>query len=239
MEASKGEGEVLENPSEKKRVLCIDDEPGLLDMERLVLESSGYEVFTATRGAEGLELLARAPVDLVLLDYHMPEMTGEVVAREVRSRYPGVRVLLFAASPEDVPNRVLSLVDDFLCKGEPVTKLRLVIARLLGVPAAAPPVRAALRFQVRLPVSLVMEREGRPLVMSGRSRDLSEDGIGGIVEGELNPEDTVWLRIPLPSGPAIESRARVRHHTGAIYGLEFLGLETESKDDIRRFCSST
>ncbi len=216
----------------------MDDDLGLLDMEQTVLQSSGYEVLTANEGSKAVDLLAQTPVDLVLLDFHMPGMDGEAVSREIKNRFPKLPILLFAANPEDVPNRVLASVDDFLCKGEPIAKLRTVIARLLGTPVAEPPCRSVLRFHVQVPMSLVVESGGKRQVVHGRARDLSENGIGGTVDGELESGATVWLRVPLPSGPAIETRAQVRHHTGPVYGLEFLGLDAGAKASIRRFCGN-
>lgn len=221
-----------------KRILCVDDDLGLLDMEQTVLESSGYEVFTANEGRKALEVLAEKTVDLVLLDFHMPGMDGEAVSREIRDRFPHLPILLFAANPEDVPNRVLAYVNDFLCKGEPIAKLRTVIARLLGMPAMEPPCRSVLRFHVQVPLSVVVQSGGKPQVIHGRSRDLSENGIGGTIEGELESGTTVWLHVPLPTGPAIDTRAQVRHRTGRVYGLEFLGLEAGAKASIRRFCGN-
>jgi hypothetical protein len=168
----------------------------------------------------------------------MPGMDGEAVSREIKNRFPRLPVLLFAANPEDVPNRVLACVDDFLCKGEPIAKLRTVIARLLGTPAPEPPCRSVLRFHVQVAMSLVVETAGKPHVIHGRSRDLSENGVGGTIEGELESGTTVWLHVPLPSGPAIDTRAQVRHRTGQVYGLEFLGLDAGANASIRRFCGS-
>jgi CheY-like chemotaxis protein len=61
-------------------ILCIDDEPVGLRVRKLLLESQGYQVLTATSGREGLELFAAHPVSAVILDYAMPEMNGDQVA---------------------------------------------------------------------------------------------------------------------------------------------------------------
>ena len=57
-------------------VLCIDDDPQLLFIHRMVLESRGYAVLTAASAQAGLELFASCATDVVLLDYGMPEMNG-------------------------------------------------------------------------------------------------------------------------------------------------------------------
>ncbi|MFQ5719825.1 MAG: sigma-54-dependent transcriptional regulator [Acidobacteriota bacterium] len=64
------------------RVLIIDDEPGVRDSLRMVLEYEGYEVSTASGGAEGLERVRRDRPDLVFLDIKMPSIDGlEVLSR--------------------------------------------------------------------------------------------------------------------------------------------------------------
>ena len=68
----------------KRLVLCIDDHRQGLHARRVILESAGYDVITATSGQIGLRLLERHPVQLVILDYRMPEMNGDAVAREIR-----------------------------------------------------------------------------------------------------------------------------------------------------------
>lgn len=217
----------------RKTVLCIDDEAGLLEMERLLLEAAGYRVVTAARGRTGLDLMAKEAVDAVVLDFQLPEMDGELVAREIRFGFPEVRILLFAAA--EPPNRLLGLVDDFLGKGEPVTRLVAILGRLLGEATSLPPCRTHLRYRVRVPLRVEVERNGARMELSGQSRDLSEGGIGGIVHGDLAPGDTVWLHVSLSSEASLDTRAKVRHHTGAIYGLEFEALAPAVRESIRQF----
>ena len=61
-------------------ILCIDDEPKGLAVRKVLLESQGYEVFTATSGRDGLALFAHHRIPAVVLDYDMPEMNGDEVA---------------------------------------------------------------------------------------------------------------------------------------------------------------
>jgi len=64
--------------SRKKLVLCIDDDKKALHARKPVLETAGYNVLTASSGRIGLRLLERHPVQLVILDYRMPDMNGGV-----------------------------------------------------------------------------------------------------------------------------------------------------------------
>jgi len=61
-------------------VLCIDDNQDLLECEKALLESMGYTVLTALSGEKGLELASLHAVDVVVIDYFMPEMNGLEVA---------------------------------------------------------------------------------------------------------------------------------------------------------------
>ena len=73
---------------EKKVVLCVDDEKSGLTIRRMMFESLGYQVLTALDGPGGIELLAANPVDAVVLDFSMPGMKGDVVARRMRQVKP-------------------------------------------------------------------------------------------------------------------------------------------------------
>jgi CheY-like chemotaxis protein len=75
-------------------VMVVDDEPAVLEIEQRLLRLAGYEVVTASGGPAALSMVdAGAPVDLVIADLKMPEMTGDEMARRLRDRRPGVKVL--------------------------------------------------------------------------------------------------------------------------------------------------
>lgn len=63
----------------KAKILCIEDDPDMIDYVQLILGKAGYEVVGANGGAEGLEAMRREPPDLILLDLMMPEMDGAEV----------------------------------------------------------------------------------------------------------------------------------------------------------------
>jgi response regulator RpfG family c-di-GMP phosphodiesterase len=76
-------------------LLLVDDEPNILNSLKRLLHGRGYRVQTAPGGAEGLAIMARETVDLVISDMRMPEMTGAEFLSTVRIAWPGtVRVLL-------------------------------------------------------------------------------------------------------------------------------------------------
>ena len=70
------------------RVLVVDDEQPLRDLMRMVLEGEGYEVETATNGAEALATAATFAPQVILLDMSMPVMDGRAFAEAYRRRGP-------------------------------------------------------------------------------------------------------------------------------------------------------
>jgi CheY-like chemotaxis protein len=80
------------------RILVIDDESNIRLMIKLALQHVGHSVETATDGQEGLEKFGNGEaVDLVLLDYRMPGLSGMEVLREIRTREPSARVAIITA----------------------------------------------------------------------------------------------------------------------------------------------
>lgn len=98
-------------------ILCIDDYETSLAGWCLYLQHAGYSVTTARTGQEGLERFAVSPVDLVLLDYAMPDTNGAEVAATMKRIKPDVRILMFSGVPE-VPAKARIHVDAFLQKGQ-------------------------------------------------------------------------------------------------------------------------
>ncbi|HTU00254.1 MAG TPA: ATP-binding protein, partial [Candidatus Sulfotelmatobacter sp.] len=76
------------------RVLVIDDDPLVRETVSTLLRTAGHTVTEASGGTEGIRRLAEAPVDLVLTDLGMPDVTGWDVAREVKARDPRLPVIL-------------------------------------------------------------------------------------------------------------------------------------------------
>jgi CheY-like chemotaxis protein len=103
-------------PNRKKLILYIDDDRETLHARKLILRSAGYHVMTASSGRIGLRILERYPVQLVILDYRMPEMKRDAVAREIRRARPHVPILMLSGQI-DVPKRASSAVGCVRCKG--------------------------------------------------------------------------------------------------------------------------
>ena len=113
-----------------KTLLCIDDHEVSLAGWCLYLQGAGFSVQTARTAQEGLELFATQPVDLVLLDYQMPEMNGGEVAAAMKRIKPDVRVVFFSGA--SVPEVERRQIDAFVEKGQPPSTVLKKIKELLG-----------------------------------------------------------------------------------------------------------
>jgi two-component system, cell cycle sensor histidine kinase and response regulator CckA len=110
-------------------ILCIDDDEAVPECEKEFLESFGYTVLTALSGGEGLKLAHKHSVDVVIVDYFMPEMNGHEVAVEVRRVKPQARIILLSGAV-DVADRALNHVDAFVRKDRLASQLLPTIAHL-------------------------------------------------------------------------------------------------------------
>ncbi len=123
-------------------LLCIDDQEGSLHIRKMFLEAQGHTVLTATEGRRGLELLAASPVDVLILDFRMPGMDGEEVAREARRLRPELPIIMLSGYVPDFPDSLRLLADAFIAKGSPPAELLGAITRFTGTPAKTPAVNA-------------------------------------------------------------------------------------------------
>jgi len=117
-------------------VLCVDDEAVGLKVRRILLERAGYTVLTASDGEAGLEIFKTNHVDAVVLDYSMPRMSGDQVARAMRETKPEVPILLLSAYV-GLHDEVRSIVDVYMTKGEGAPALLERLSKLLTNPSAS------------------------------------------------------------------------------------------------------
>lgn len=99
-------------------ILCVDDDAEILKSRELLFKQFGYEVITTTSGPTALGMLADgSDVDLVLLDYLMPEMNGDEVAHRLHEQHPRLPVILVSGAPQ-IPEELIAVVDAFVDKGQ-------------------------------------------------------------------------------------------------------------------------
>ena len=110
-------------------VLCIDDDPAILECEQRFLEAFGYRVLTALSGSKGVELASIHSVDVVIVDYCMPEMNGPEVAVEIKRLRPHAPIIMLSGAV-DIPKKALKVVDAFVPKDRLGSQLLPLIAEL-------------------------------------------------------------------------------------------------------------
>jgi two-component system response regulator VicR len=104
-----------------KRILCIEDEPEMIDLIRLILGRRGYEVNGAAGGLAGLKAAREQLPDLILLDLMMPDMDGWEVYQKIRGdestrNIPVIVVTAKAQSIDKVLGLHIAKVDDYIAK---------------------------------------------------------------------------------------------------------------------------
>ncbi len=104
-----------------KHILCIEDEPEMIELIRLILARRGFEVSGANSGKEGLEIMHKKQPDLVLLDLMMPDMDGwevyqQMKANEETKNIPVIVVTAKAQSIDKVLGLHIAKVDDYIAK---------------------------------------------------------------------------------------------------------------------------
>ncbi|MFZ5351681.1 MAG: response regulator transcription factor [Bacillota bacterium] len=100
-----------------KRILIIEDEISIAELERDYLEISGYEVSVEICGGKGLEKAKRNDYDLIILDLMLPKLDGFEVCKQIRKESE-IPILIVSARKEDIDKiRGLGLgADDFITK---------------------------------------------------------------------------------------------------------------------------
>lgn len=117
-----------------KRILIIEDDLDIAELERDFLEIAGFDVTIATDGSKGCDLALAEPFDLILLDLMLPGMNGYDICRRIRPEVD-VPIIMVTAKGEEM-NKVRGLglgADDYLAKpfatGELVARIKANLAQ--------------------------------------------------------------------------------------------------------------
>jgi len=88
-------GHLVRAPARTRTLLLVDDEPHVIAALRRLLRPDGYQLLGASSGAEALQMLAGNPVDIIVADQRMPDMTGVEFLRQAKVLYPQtIRIVL-------------------------------------------------------------------------------------------------------------------------------------------------
>jgi CheY-like chemotaxis protein len=95
-----------------KKILVVDDEPDVRTFLRLMLSIDGADVREAAGAAESLAVAAEFKPDVVVMDFLMPEMSGEHAALALRTSHPSAMIIGFSGVEQD-----FLWADRQVCKG--------------------------------------------------------------------------------------------------------------------------
>jgi pilus assembly protein CpaE len=126
------------------RILVIDDDTHALRLIEFALTKAGYEVATASKGAEGLQKAFQSPPNLTIIDLMMPEMDGYEICRRLRQneRTADTPIMVFTARIQEIDRQAAleAGANEFLTKtagpDELVSKVKDLLARRAPVPGA-------------------------------------------------------------------------------------------------------
>ncbi len=103
-----------------KRILVIEDDPDIVELLRYNLEKEDFQVYAATDGKTGLELVRRGSADLLILDLMLPQLSGIEVCKEIRrSQEQELLPIIMLTARGEETDRVLGLelgADDYVTK---------------------------------------------------------------------------------------------------------------------------
>jgi DNA-binding NtrC family response regulator len=121
--------------SEKERILVVDDAPDTLELIQRNLVAAGYQVFTAPGAAEAIRLLEETPIDLVITDLKMPQVSGLDLTRHVRENLKDTEVMMITGYPtiQGAVTAVKLGVQDYITKPFTDEELLAAVQRILQV----------------------------------------------------------------------------------------------------------
>ncbi len=96
-------------PGGNERILCVDDEPPLAELNKQILERLGYHVTVRTSSTEAALLFERRPddFDLVITDMTMPHMTGDVLAQKIMAIRPEIPIVICTGYSEKITQEII------------------------------------------------------------------------------------------------------------------------------------
>jgi len=116
-------------PSRAAVILCVDDEPILLQVRGLVLRHAGFEPVLASTADEALAIFRDRQIDLVITDHLLPDVSGTELAGQMKRMKPAVRIVMMSGAAAPAENS--PFIDAFLMKGAPVPDLLSLIESML------------------------------------------------------------------------------------------------------------
>lgn len=117
------------NESRTPIIVILDDEPRMVEMIQMMLRKEGYETHGFTATGPALELLKYQPVDVLISDLKMPDMSGMAVLREAKRLQPGIEVIMITAfaTVETAVEAMKQGARDYITKPFPASALKSAV----------------------------------------------------------------------------------------------------------------
>lgn len=113
-------------------ILCIDDDPRILELHTGVLSGCGYTVLTALDGLTGLALSRKHSIDLIVLDFMMAGIDGNAVAQVLTKEQPELPVVVWSGCLDGIPESLRWYADALLEKTDGPETLISTIEKLIN-----------------------------------------------------------------------------------------------------------
>lgn len=219
---------------DRGRVLVVDDEGGVREGLRRILDRRQYRVETAASADEALVLLDRTPFDVVLTDLQMPGMDGLELLAAIKGRSPQTSVIMITAhgTMDVVIQALRGGVSDFITKPFRPEELLEILERELARrrPAEAPPpalglrlsaqqidevdhLLAEMRAEIAARCILLIEGSGHLIAAKGSIKDLNVAALASLVAGDFAAASSIASLIG--EGESF----RMNYHEGERYSV--------------------
>lgn len=162
----------MRTDNRRSRILIVEDEPAMVQGLRDNFEFEGYEVISAEDGVAGLERALSDDPDLVVLDVMMPRMSGLDVCKQLKSKRPGLPIIMLTARGQEI-DKVVGLelgADDYVTKPFSIRELMARVKAVMRRVSPQAPVAEVYRFsdvEVNVRSNEVI-RGGKPVDLSAK-----------------------------------------------------------------------
>ncbi|MDR6536285.1 response regulator transcription factor [Variovorax soli] len=198
------------------RVAALDDDVDQLDLVRCTLQAIGHDCHVFSGGAALRRELQRETFDLLVLDWHLPDITGPEIVRWIRSNLQARIPILFVTNrheERDVIEGLAAGADDFMVKpvrvGELAARVRALLRRAYADPQPDEQSWGRYRFVL---ASRQLEIEGKPVALTQKEFDLALFLFrnAGRLISRKHLLETIW-GVSNPPGTGLMSRSLDTH----------------------------
>jgi len=220
-----------------KKVLLTSSSEAFLKRNVTLLTGKGFQLFTATNGAEAIKLHQKHFFDLILSDLELDDIDGCTLCAEVHKAEPssGVSVVIICIGTAESLGKVRqSNADAILLRPVDPTQLLVTIGSFIDM-------QLARSKRVKLTVDVSGRKEAKEF--SGIAHDISSTGILIGTHFELAPGDRISFKFMLIDSTQIQTDVEVARCINSpngtmLYGAKFIDLPEPKRDAIKKYIAA-